>query len=130
MSPTAQEIAGLTEPEKRRFKLPKDLSAMHCRSIRRLYGPQQGAQVIELMQKCPAAAIGLVIKRLAQKDEEWRGLRQTMTKGWKEIYEKNWTKSLDHRSFYFKQARAACARVACGVQHVHATCNSYSHLYL
>ena len=44
-----------------------------------------------------------VIKRLQQKDEEWRAQRATLNKGWKEVYEKNYTKSLDHRSFYFKQ---------------------------
>ena len=75
---------------------------MHCKSIRRLYGAQ-GAQVIELLQKCPAAAISALLKRLQQKDDEWRALRTQCSKTWKEVYEKNYTKSLDHRSFYFKQ---------------------------
>lgn len=44
-----------------------------------------------------------MIKRLQQKDAEWRSQRASLSKGWKEVYEKNWTKSLDHRSFYFKQ---------------------------
>ena len=34
----------MTEPEKRRYKLPNGLSAMHQKSLRRLYGTQ-GAQV-------------------------------------------------------------------------------------
>ena len=67
-----------------------------------MYGTQ-GNQVIELLNKCPAAAINPLIKRLTQKDEEWRALRTQLLKGWKETYEKNYTKSLDHRSFYFKQ---------------------------
>lgn len=102
LQPIQVEIAALSEPEKRRYKLPHPLSAMHCKSIRRLYGAQ-GTQVIELLQKCPAAAINALIRRLQQKDEEWRSLRQQCSKTWKEIYEKNYTKSLDHRSFYFKQ---------------------------
>ena len=100
--PVAQEIASLSESEKRRYRLPSPLTAMHCKSIRRLYGVQ-GTQVIELLQKCPAAAASSVVKRLQQKDEEWRGLRGQLNKGWKEVYEKNYAKSLDHRSFYFKQ---------------------------
>ncbi|KAL1524465.1 hypothetical protein AB1Y20_019359 [Prymnesium parvum] len=102
LQPIQQDMAGLSESEKRRFKLPQPLSAMHCKSIRRLYGAQ-GTQVIELLNKCPAAAIGALIKRMQQKDEEWRSLRTQCAKGWKEVYEKNYTKSLDHRSFYFKQ---------------------------
>merc|ERR1719454_20169 len=54
LQPLQHEIVSLTEPEKRRYRLPHPLSAMLC-------------------------------------------------KGWKEVYEKNYTKSLDHRSFYFKQ---------------------------
>jgi len=101
LQPIAAEIAGLSEQEKRRYKL-SPLSAMHCKSIRRLYGAQ-GTQVIELMHKCPAAAVGALVTRLQQKDEEWRALRAQCSKTWKEVYEKNYTKSLDHRSFYFKQ---------------------------
>ena len=102
LTPIAAEIAALTEQEKRRYKLPSPLTAMHQKAIRRLYG-SQGSQVIELLQKCPAAAVGALMKRLQQKDEEWRALRSTCAKSWKETYEKNFTKSLDHRSFYFKQ---------------------------
>ena len=102
LQPIAAEIATLSEQEKRRYKLPTPLTAMHQKSIRRLYGAQ-GSPVIELLQKCPAAAAGALLKRLQQKDEEWRQLRIQCSKSWKEVYEKNYTKSLDHRSFYFKQ---------------------------
>ena len=102
LQPIAAEINNLSEQEKRRYKLPQPLTAMHQKSIRRLYGAQ-GAPVIELLQKCPAAAAGSLLKRLQQKDEEWRALRVQCGKTWKEVYEKNYTKSLDHRSFYFKQ---------------------------
>ena len=82
--PIQQEIAGLSEVEKRRYKLPQHLSAMHAKSIRRLYGAQ-GTQVLELLHKCPAAAVSALVKRLSQKDEEWRALRTSLTKGWKEV---------------------------------------------
>ena len=102
LRPIKADIDALSEVEKRRFKLPEPLKALHCKAIRRMYGTQ-GNQVIELLNKCPAAAINPLIKRLTQKDEEWRALRTQLLKGWKETYEKNYTKSLDHRSFYFKQ---------------------------
>jgi paired amphipathic helix protein Sin3a len=88
LRPIQAELDTMTEPEKRRYKLPTTtLSAMHCKAIRRLYGTQ-GMQVIELLSKCPAAAINPLVKRLTQKDEEWRGLRTQLAKGWKEVYEK------------------------------------------
>ena len=102
LRPIKADIDALSEVEKRRFKLPEPLKALHCKAIRRMYGTQ-GNQLLELMAKCPAAAIGPLMVRLKQKDEEWRTLRTQLAKGWKEVYEKNYTKSLDHRSFYFKQ---------------------------
>jgi hypothetical protein len=46
----------------------------------------------------------LCVQRLKEKDEEWKRARLELSKGWKEELEKNYPKSLDHRSFYFKQA--------------------------
>ena len=68
LQPIQVEINALSEPEKRRYKLPSPLSAMHCKAIRRLYGAR-GTQVIELLSKCPAAAMNALIKRLQQEDE-------------------------------------------------------------
>ena len=62
LQPLQQDIVSLTEPEKRRYRLPHPLSAMHCKAVRKLYGAQ-GAQVIELLHKCPAAAITPLIDR-------------------------------------------------------------------
>ena len=46
----------------------------------------------------------LLTQRLKDKGEEWKRARLELSKGWKEELEKNYPKSLDHRSFYFKQA--------------------------
>lgn len=45
----------------------------------------------------------MILKRLKQKDEEWRRAREDLNRQWKEVNEKNYHKSLDHSSFYFKQ---------------------------
>jgi histone deacetylase complex regulatory component SIN3 len=46
----------------------------------------------------------LAAQRLKEKEELWKRGRAELSKGWKEELEKNYPKSLDHRSFYFKQA--------------------------
>jgi paired amphipathic helix protein Sin3a len=43
------------------------------------------------------------MKRLKQKDQEWTKARREWNKIWREVNEKNYYKSLDHQSFYFKQ---------------------------
>jgi histone deacetylase complex regulatory component SIN3 len=43
-------------------------------------------------------------QRLKEKDAEWKRARTTMNVHWKEELERNYPKSLDHRSFYFKQS--------------------------
>jgi len=40
---------------------------------------------------------------LKQKDQEWTRARREWNKIWREVNEKNYYKSLDHQSFYFKQ---------------------------
>lgn len=45
----------------------------------------------------------MVLKRLKQKDVEWRRARLDLQKQWKETLNRNYEKSFDHRSFYFRQ---------------------------
>ncbi|KAH7463202.1 Paired amphipathic helix protein Sin3a [Phytophthora ramorum] len=74
----------------------------HLNAITRIYG-DSGAQILDLLRKYPAGAIPVILKRLKQKDEEWRRAREDLNRQWKEVNEKNYHKSLDHSSFYFKQ---------------------------
>ncbi|KAK1934653.1 Paired amphipathic helix protein Sin3-like 2 [Phytophthora citrophthora] len=74
----------------------------HLNAITRIYG-ESGSQILELLRKHPAGAIPIILKRLKQKDEEWRRAREDLNRQWKEVNEKNYHKSLDHSSFYFKQ---------------------------
>ena len=48
-------------------------------------------------------AIQVVLARLNQKDEEWRKVKQEMKPLFSKVFQQNYHKSLDHRSFYFKQ---------------------------
>jgi paired amphipathic helix protein Sin3a len=56
-----------------------------------------------LLRRNPAGAIPIILKRLRQKDLEWRKARQQLNAQWKEVVIKNYDKSKDHKSFYFKQ---------------------------
>eukprot|EP00884_Botryococcus_braunii_P021578 jgi/Botrbrau1/8103/Bobra.0230s0026.1 len=85
------------------FRIPENaLTAIHTRAIQRIYG-EYGTQIVTLMKQNPIIAIPIIIARLKEKDVEWRKQKQAMGKIWQKVYEANYHKSLDHRSFYFKQ---------------------------
>jgi len=99
-----QQLAALAGAEERAaFRFADGaLSPVHLRSVERLYG-DHGADVREALLRAPAAALPVVLARLVQKDAEWRRVRDEMKPVWADVYTKNYNKSLDHRSFYFKQ---------------------------
>lgn len=77
-------------------------TALNLRCIERLYG-DHGLDVMDILRKNPSLALPVILTRLKQKQEEWTKCRSDFNKVWAEIYSKNHYKSLDHRSFYFKQ---------------------------
>lgn len=77
-------------------------AALNLRCIERLYG-DHGLDVMDILRKNPSLALPVILTRLKQKQEEWTKCRSDFNKVWAEIYAKNHFKSLDHRSFYFKQ---------------------------
>ncbi|GAB2241729.1 hypothetical protein Droror1_Dr00018504 [Drosera rotundifolia] len=84
------------------IRIEEHLTALHLRCIERLYG-DHGLDVMEVLRKNAALALPVILTRLKQKQEEWARCRTDFNKVWGEIYAKNYYKSLDHRSFYFKQ---------------------------
>ncbi|XP_004302380.1 PREDICTED: paired amphipathic helix protein Sin3-like 2 isoform X2 [Fragaria vesca subsp. vesca] len=76
--------------------------ALNTRCIERLYG-DHGLDVMDILRKSPTLALPVILTRLKQKQEEWTRCRVDFNKVWADIYAKNHYKSLDHRSFYFKQ---------------------------
>ncbi|KAK7266241.1 hypothetical protein RIF29_18883 [Crotalaria pallida] len=83
-------------------RIDEHFTALNLRCIERLYG-DHGLDVIDILRKNPTHALPVIITRLKQKQEEWTRCRSDFNKVWAEIYAKNHYKSLDHRSFYFKQ---------------------------
>ncbi|XP_058193271.1 paired amphipathic helix protein Sin3-like 3 [Rhododendron vialii] len=77
-------------------------TALNMRCIERLYG-DHGLDVMDVLRKNAPLALPVLLTRLKQKQEEWARCRADFNKVWADIYAKNYHKSLDHRSFYFKQ---------------------------
>ncbi|XP_057810913.1 paired amphipathic helix protein Sin3-like 3 isoform X2 [Salvia miltiorrhiza] len=84
------------------FHIDDHLTAVNLRCIERLYG-DHGLDVRDVLRKNAPLALPVILTRLKQKQEEWARCRSDFNKIWAEIYARNYHKSLDHRSFYFKQ---------------------------
>ncbi|KAJ3685975.1 hypothetical protein LUZ61_015139 [Rhynchospora tenuis] len=84
------------------IRIEEYLTPLNIRCIERLYG-DHGLDVMDVLRKNASLALPVILTRLKQKDEEWSRCRSDFNKVWAEIYAKNYHKSLDHRSFYFKQ---------------------------
>ncbi|CAA2967038.1 paired amphipathic helix Sin3-like 2 isoform X2 [Olea europaea subsp. europaea] len=84
------------------IRIEEHFTALNLRCIERLYG-DHGLDVMEILRKNPSLSLPVIQTRLKQKQEEWTKCRSDFNKVWAEIYSKNHYKSLDHRSFYFRQ---------------------------
>ncbi|KAK1606413.1 hypothetical protein QYE76_030086 [Lolium multiflorum] len=82
--------------------IDEHLTTLNLRCIERLYG-DHGVDVIDVLRKNASVALPVILTRLKQKQDEWSRCRSDFNKVWAEVYAKNYHKSLDHRSFYFKQ---------------------------
>ena len=102
LEPLVESVQNMSGEQARQLQLNENLDILHLRSISRIYG-DNGYEMVELLKSCPALAAKVILERLHQKDEEWRRVRQEMKNVWRKISEHNYQRSLDHRSFYFKQ---------------------------
>lgn len=104
----ASKIANMTEEEKTNFKLPPGLGhtslTIYKKVIRKVYDKERGFEIIDALHEHPAVAVPVVLKRLKQKDEEWRRAQREWNKVWRELEQKVYFKSLDHLGLTFKQA--------------------------
>jgi paired amphipathic helix protein Sin3a len=79
-------------------------SGIYARAIKRIYDRERGAEVVDALHASPAVAVPIVLKRLKQKDEEWRRSQREWNKVWQDIEAKSFTRSLDYQSSLFKIA--------------------------
>ncbi|RIA87755.1 hypothetical protein C1645_776535 [Glomus cerebriforme] len=95
----------MTSEERSKFKLEPGLggkSMIYQRVIKRVYDFDKGTDVIDALHNNPVTVVPVVLKRLKQKDEEWKRARREWNKIWREIDAKNYYKSLDHQGITFK----------------------------
>ncbi|KAI9487677.1 MAG: hypothetical protein EXX96DRAFT_473102, partial [Benjaminiella poitrasii] len=106
LEPIAKKIATMLEDEKKNFKLSPGLGGpsktIYQRIIKKIYGKEQGAEIVEMLHNSPVQTVPVVLKRLKQKDEEWRKSQREWNKVWREIEIKNYYKALDYQGIIFK----------------------------
>lgn len=104
----ANKIANMTDVEKAQFKLPPGLGhtsmTIYKKVIRKVYDKERGFEIIDALHNYPAVAVPIILRRLKQKDEEWRRAQREWNKIWRDLEQKVYYKSLDHLGLTFKQA--------------------------
>ncbi|KAG0032703.1 Transcriptional regulatory protein sin3 [Podila clonocystis] len=108
LEPIAKKIQSMSLDDKARFKLPEGLGGtsktIYQRIIKKIYDKERGLEVIDALHNNPVMAVPVVLKRLKQKDEEWKKSQREWNKVWREIDSKNFYKALDHQGLTFKTA--------------------------
>ena len=84
-----------------KFKIEEQLSSTHIRLIRRIY-KELGDQIIENLNSKPLKTIPVLVTRFKKKIEETLNQKIDLDKSIKLSFDKLYTKSLDHKSFKFK----------------------------
>ncbi|KAL7611565.1 hypothetical protein Lser_V15G07715 [Lactuca serriola] len=102
------------------IRMEDHFSVLNLRCIERLYG-DHGLDVMDTLRKNLPVALPVVLIRMKQKQEEWTKCRSDFNKVWADIYSKNHYKSLDHRSFYFKQQDSKNLNPKCLVAEIKET---------
>ncbi|KAG0944553.1 hypothetical protein G6F57_002257 [Rhizopus arrhizus] len=106
LEPIAKKINMMTPDEKSSFRLSSDFGssskAVYQRILKKIYGPVKGIEIIKLLHNNPAQSVPIVLKRLKQKEEEWRRAQREWNKIWREVEAKNYWKSLDYKGIMFK----------------------------
>lgn len=105
--PLGTRIEKMTNEERATFRLKSDFGgasrSIYHRTLKKVYGRDASAEVIQALQDCPSVAVPVVLARLKAKDEEWRRIQREWNKTWREVDAKNFYKSLDHQGNQFKQ---------------------------
>lgn len=103
----ANRMANMSASELAAFKLPEGLghgTKIYQKIIRKIYDKKNSEEVINAIHENPGAAVPVILRRLKQKDEEWRRAHREWNKVWREAERKAFYKSLDHLGLTFKQA--------------------------
>lgn len=107
LEPIAQQMLALSPRERETFVMPPGLggqsTSIYKRVLKKIYGPERGAQVVNDMFSDPFAVVPVVLARLKQRDEDWRFTQREWQKIWAANTEAMHLKSLDHMGIMVKQ---------------------------
>ncbi|GAA5866171.1 hypothetical protein JCM1840_005098 [Sporobolomyces johnsonii] len=106
LEPIAGRIAIMDPEERAVFRLKPGLGnqskSIYQRVLKKVYGKEQGLEVIQALHENPCVAVPIVLARLKQKDEEWKRALREWNRVWRESDAKNFWKSLDHQAISLK----------------------------
>ncbi|KAI8374728.1 uncharacterized protein BYT42DRAFT_499846 [Radiomyces spectabilis] len=106
LEPVAKKISAMSAQEKASFRLPPGLGGpsktIYQRILKKIYGNDKGLEIIDLLHNNPAQTVPIVLKRLKQKDDEWKRAQREWNKIWLEIETTNYYRALDYQGFKFK----------------------------
>ncbi|GAA5976028.1 hypothetical protein JCM10908_005362 [Rhodotorula pacifica] len=106
LEPIATRIALMEADERASFRLKPGLGnqskSIYQRVIKKVYGKEQGLEVIQALHENPCVAVPIVLARLKQKDEEWKRAYREWNRVWRESDAKNFLKALDNQGFAIK----------------------------
>lgn len=107
LEPIAQQMLNLSSQERELFQMPPGLggpsTSIYKRVLKKIYGAEKGAEVVNDMFLDPFAVVPVVLARLKQKDEEWRFTQREWEKVWQAQTEIMHLKSLDHMGIQVRQ---------------------------
>lgn len=131
--PLNTRIEEMTNEERATFRLKADFGgssrSIYHRTLKKVYGRDASAEVIQALQDCPSVAVPVVLARLKAKDEEWRRIQREWNKTWREVDAKNFYKSLDHQGNQFKQNDKKHITAKHFVQHVESVKEAQEHKF-
>ncbi|KAG1464978.1 hypothetical protein G6F56_004973 [Rhizopus delemar] len=106
LEPINQRIEQMSTEEKNRFRMKPGLGGesvtIYERIIKKIYEKERGMEIIELLYSNPSYVVPIVLRRLKQKDEEWKGSQREWNKIWREVDAKNFYRALDYQGITFK----------------------------
>ncbi|KAK8103778.1 uncharacterized protein PG998_010811 [Apiospora kogelbergensis] len=107
LEPIAQQMLNMSPHERETFVMPPGLggpsTSIYKRVLKKIYGVDKGAEVVNDMFLDPFSVVPVVLARLKQKDEEWRFTQREWEKVWQAQTEIMHLKSLDHMGIQIKQ---------------------------
>jgi len=111
MEPVAEEVGALYKQEERDGQPAGRLQyqlrtgtflTSHLSAISRVYG-EHGNEVLQHLSRNPLVAVPIILRRLKQKDSEWREVRRNLIPKWKDITRANYPGSLDVTCYFYKR---------------------------